>query len=166
VPQVYKHLWWTSTTKHLLNIYWKMIPSPKHPKSAFVLVRTREHDYGWLLSHLCIHFTSHIYFHVSIAFYFGLIQPSTSSLFTCESGHRSDASSMHLVHYPFGGQQITTHDTIQNTMYVLAWKSGHIVWKERYTPLHQEFHYKLISTSFKRTKASLQIWCLLTWHGR
>jgi len=31
---------------------------------------------------------------------------------------------MHLVHCPFGGQQIATHDAIQNIMYALVERVG------------------------------------------
>jgi hypothetical protein len=48
-----------------------------------------------------------------MCFRFGLIQPSTFNIFTCECGHRLDASSTHLTHYPFGGQWIITHDAIK-----------------------------------------------------
>ncbi len=60
VPQVYKHLWWTSSTTHPLCLSWRMIPFPQHPKVAFVLIQPRGWGYGWLLNHLSIHFASHI----------------------------------------------------------------------------------------------------------
>ncbi len=72
---------------------------------------------------------THSAFFSMLCFHFDLIYPSTSSLFTCECGHRLDAFGTHLVHCPFGGQWITTHDTIQDIMYALARKSGHVVWK-------------------------------------
>ncbi len=67
-----------------------------------------------------------------LRFRFGLIQPSTSSLFMCECEHGLNSSSMHLVRCSFKSQRITTHDTIWNVMYVLAQKSGHDIWKERW----------------------------------
>jgi hypothetical protein len=55
-----------------------------------------------------------------LCFCFGLIQHSTSSFLTCECGHGLDAFGMHLVRCPFRGQQIATHDAIQNVMYALT----------------------------------------------
>jgi hypothetical protein len=63
-------------------------------------------------------------------FCLNLIQPLTFSLFTCECGHRLYAFGTHLVCYSFEGQQIITHDTIQNVMYVVILDNGHVVWKE------------------------------------
>jgi hypothetical protein len=54
---------------------------------------------------------------------FNLIQPSTSSFFTCECGHKFNTSSTHL-RCPFRDQQIATHDTIRDFIYIIAWKSG------------------------------------------
>jgi hypothetical protein len=42
---------------------------------------------------------------------------------------------MHLVHWLFGGQQITTHDAIQNVMYAFIRKNGHAIWRERWYAL-------------------------------
>jgi hypothetical protein len=42
---------------------------------------------------------------------------------------------MHLVHCPFGNQQIATHDAIQNVMYALVQKNGHVVWREQWYAL-------------------------------
>lgn len=64
-------------------------------------------------------------------FCFGFIQFSTFNLFTCECEHELDTFGMNLICCLFGGQQIVTHDTIQNVMYALARKSGHIIWEER-----------------------------------
>jgi len=59
----------------------------------------------------------------------------------CECGHGLNTSNVHLIHCPFGGQQIATHDGSQNIMYVFIQKNGHVIWRERCTPLHQEFRY-------------------------
>jgi hypothetical protein len=59
----------------------------------------------------------------------------------CECGHGLNTFNVHLTHCPFGGQQIATHDGIQDIMYVFIQKNGHAVLRERCTPLHQEFHY-------------------------
>jgi len=61
---------------------------------------------------ICSFCIIHFIFSSILHFCFNLIQPSTSNLFTYECGHGLDASSMHLTHCLFGGQQITTHDTI------------------------------------------------------
>jgi hypothetical protein len=63
---------------------------------------------------------AHSTFTSALCFCFCLIQPSTSSLFMCECGHELDTFGMDLVHCPFGGQQIVTHDVIQNVMYALV----------------------------------------------
>jgi hypothetical protein len=60
-----------------------------------------------------------------LCFRFDLIQHSM-----CECGHGLDAFGTHLVCCAFGSQQITIDDTIQDIMYSLARKSGHIVLKE------------------------------------
>jgi hypothetical protein len=65
-----------------------------------------------------------------LCFCLNLIQPSISSLLTCECEHELDASGAHLTHCSFGGQRIATHDTIQNVMYAFIRKNGHVVWKE------------------------------------
>jgi hypothetical protein len=54
----------------------------------------------------------HFTFTSTLCFCFGLIQPSIFNLFTCECGHKLDASSTHLIHCPFGGQWIAKHDAI------------------------------------------------------
>jgi hypothetical protein len=48
----------------------------------------------------------------------------------CECGHGLDAYDTHLARYPFGGQQITTHDKIKNVIYVFIQENEHIVWIE------------------------------------
>jgi hypothetical protein len=55
---------------------------------------------------------AHFTFISVLHFHFGLIQLSIFSLLTCECGHELDTFGMHLAHYPFGGQQIATHDAI------------------------------------------------------
>jgi len=50
----------------------------------------------------------------------------------CECEHGLDAFGIHLVCYMFGGQPIVTNDAIWDIMYALVWKSGHIVWRERW----------------------------------
>jgi hypothetical protein len=45
-------------------------------------------------------------------------------------------------------------------------KVGTMYGKNDGTHLCQEFHYKLIFTWPKKTKTSLPMWWLLTWHGR
>jgi len=62
-----------------------------------------------------------------LRFYFGLIQPLAFSVFMCECEHKLDTFGTHLVHCPFGGQRISTHDAIQNVMYALTQNSGHVV---------------------------------------
>jgi hypothetical protein len=91
----------------------------------------------WLVVRPCIcsFRIAHSTFTSMLRFHFGLIQPSTSSFFTCECGHMLDPSNTHLVHCPFGGQWIATHDPIWNVMYAFTWKNEHIVWKERWYAL-------------------------------
>jgi hypothetical protein len=84
-------------------------------------------------SFICSFCIAHSIFISMLRFCFGLIQPLAFSLFMCECGHKLDESSTHLTRCPFGGQWITTHDTIRNVMYALAQKSGHITWKQWYT---------------------------------
>jgi len=68
----------------------------------------------WLVAKpfICSFCIAHFTFTSTLCFCFGLIQPSTFNLFTCECGHMLDAFSTHLIHCPFGGQWIATHDTI------------------------------------------------------
>ncbi len=86
----------------------------------------------WLVANPFIHLfhIAHSTFTSTLYFRLDLIQPLTFSFLTCEYGHELDAFGTHLVHCPFGGQWIATHDTIQNVMYAFAQKSGHVVWKK------------------------------------
>ncbi len=61
---------------------------------------------------ICSFRIAHFIFTSTLCFCLGLILPSASSLFMCECEHRLDAPNTHLVHCPFGNQQITTHDAI------------------------------------------------------
>jgi hypothetical protein len=63
---------------------------------------------------------THSIFTSMLGFCLGLIQPSSSSFFTCECGHRLDAFGTHLTYCPFGGQHIATHDAIRDVMYALV----------------------------------------------
>jgi hypothetical protein len=72
---------------------------------------------------------AHSTFTLELCCHFGLIQPSTFNLFTCECGHGLNTYGTH-VKCPFRGQRITTHDTIRDFMYIVAWKNGHDVWRE------------------------------------
>ncbi len=91
----------------------------------------------WLVAKpcMCSFHIAHFTFTSMLRFHLNLIQPSTSSFFTCECEHRLDTFSTHLVHYMFGGQRIAAHDTIWNVMYAFVWKNEHIVWKERWYTL-------------------------------
>jgi hypothetical protein len=55
---------------------------------------------------------AHYTFTSTLRFHLGLIQPSTSNLFTCECGHGLDTFGTYLIRCPFGSQWITTHDAI------------------------------------------------------
>ncbi len=59
----------------------------------------------WLVvrSSICLFHIVNSTFTSALCFCLGLIQPLTSSLFTCECEHELDASSMHLARCPFGG---------------------------------------------------------------
>jgi len=85
----------------------------------------------WLIAKSSIYsfHIAHSTFTSMLCCHCGLIQPSTFNLFTCECGHGWNTSGTHL-RCPFGDQQITTHDTIRNFMYIIVWESGHNVWKE------------------------------------
>jgi hypothetical protein len=61
---------------------------------------------------ICLFCIAHSTFTSTLCFHLGLILPSTFNLFTCECGHGLDAFGTHLIRCPFGGQWITTHDTI------------------------------------------------------
>jgi hypothetical protein len=78
---------------------------------------------------------AHFTFTSMMHFCLGLIQPLTFNLFMCECGQRLNTSRMHLAHCLFGGQRITTHDTIRSVMYAFTWKSGHIVWRKQWYAL-------------------------------
>jgi hypothetical protein len=86
----------------------------------------------WLVARpsICLFHISHFTFTSMLRFCFNLIQLSTFSFLTCEYGHGLNTFGVHLVHCAFRGQQITTHDTIQNVMYALSRKNGHVVWRE------------------------------------
>jgi hypothetical protein len=75
---------------------------------------------------------AHSLFISTMHFHLGVIQPLAFSFFTCECGHGSDTFGTHLVRCPFGSQRIATHDTIQDVMYALVWKSWHAIWKKRW----------------------------------
>jgi hypothetical protein len=81
---------------------------------------------------ICLFRIAHSTFTSMLHFRLGLIQPFTFHLFICECGHGLDASGTHLTRCVFGGQQIATHDVIQDIMYALARKSGHVVWREQW----------------------------------
>ncbi len=70
----------------------------------------------WLVvrPYICSFCIAHSIFTWMLHFCLNLIQPSTFSFFTCECRHGLDASSVHLVHCLFGGQQIITHDAIRD----------------------------------------------------
>jgi hypothetical protein len=70
-----------------------------------------------------------------LCFCLSLIEPSTFNFLMCECEHRLDAFSAHLTCCPFGGQQIATHDNIQDVMYAFVLENGHVVWKERWYTL-------------------------------
>jgi hypothetical protein len=99
----------------------------------------------WLVVRPSIHsfHIAHSIFTSTLCFRFSFIQPSVSSLFTCECGHRLDASNTHLVHCPFGGQWIATHDTIRNVMYAFIQRSGHVIWKERWYALTSRVSFQV-----------------------
>jgi hypothetical protein len=69
---------------------------------------------------------------------------------------------MHLAHCPFKGEQITTHNAIQNVMYALTRKNGHAIWRERWYALTWRVSLQPISTWPEKTKSSLPMWWLLT----
>jgi hypothetical protein len=59
----------------------------------------------WLVVRLfvCLFRIAHFIFISTLYFCFGFIQPSASSLFTCECEHKLNVSSTHLVCCSFGG---------------------------------------------------------------
>jgi hypothetical protein len=75
---------------------------------------------------------THSIFISTLCFCLGLIQPLGFNLLTCECGQRLDTFGTDLTCCLFGGQRISTHDAIWNVMYALAWKNGHIVWREQW----------------------------------
>jgi hypothetical protein len=91
----------------------------------------------WLVANPSIHsfHIAHSTFTLTLHFRLDLIQPLTFSFLTCECGHKLDIFGTRLVHCPFGGQWIATHDTIWNVMYAFAWKGGHVVWRKRWYTL-------------------------------
>jgi len=80
----------------------------------------------WLVTKpfICSFRITHSTFTSTLCFRLGLIQPSTFSPLTYKCGHKLHTSNMHLVDCPFKGQQIITHDTIQ--------ESGHDVWRKQW----------------------------------
>jgi hypothetical protein len=122
----------------------------------------------WLVAKLFIHsfHIAHFTFTSKLHFCLNLIQPSTSSIFTCECGHGLDAFNTHLVRCLFGGQWIATHDAIWNVMYAFVRKKWACCMESGGTPLLQKFHYELIFTWLKKTRFSLPMWWLLTWCGK
>jgi hypothetical protein len=75
---------------------------------------------------------THYIFILALHFQFNLIHPLAFNLLKCECGHELDAFGPHLARCPFGGQHITTHDTIRNITYAFVCKSGRAVWKKRW----------------------------------
>ncbi len=63
---------------------------------------------------------THSTFISTLHFCLGLIQPSSSSFFTCECVHGLDEFGTHLARCPFGGQRIATHDAIRDVMYAFV----------------------------------------------
>jgi len=70
----------------------------------------------WLIAKPSFHI-AHFTFTPTLRFCLDFIQPSASSLFTCECGHGLNASNTHLTSCVFRGQWITTHDAIKIIMY-------------------------------------------------
>ncbi len=68
----------------------------------------------WLVVRLYIRSfrITHSIFTSTLRFCLGLIQLLAYNIFMCECEHRLDTSGTHLIHCLFGGQHITTHDTI------------------------------------------------------
>ncbi len=69
---------------------------------------------------ICSFHITHFIFTSALCLHLGLIQPLTSNLLTCECGHGLEIFGTRLACCPFGGQRITTHDAIQNVMYVFV----------------------------------------------
>jgi len=76
----------------------------------------------WLVVRPSIHSfcITHFIFTLTLHFHLSLIQPLTSNFFTCECGHGLDTFGIHLIRCSFGGQQVATHDAIQDIMYAFA----------------------------------------------
>jgi hypothetical protein len=68
----------------------------------------------WVIVRPSIHSVriTHFTYFSTLPFHFGLIQPSTYSIVTCECDHGLDTSGTHLARCVFGGQRIATHDVI------------------------------------------------------
>jgi hypothetical protein len=86
----------------------------------------------WLVTKpsICLFHIAHFTFTSMLHLHFSFTQPSASSFFECKCGHRLDTFGTHLIHCPFEGQLITTHEAIWNVMYALVRKSGHAVRKK------------------------------------
>jgi hypothetical protein len=113
-----------------------MISFPQHPEPTFTIVQAKGAGL-WLIARppIRLFHITHFTFTSTLHFCFGLIQPSTFSLFMCECGHGLDAFGMHLACCMFRGQWIATHETIRDIRYVLARKNGHIVRREQWYAL-------------------------------
>jgi hypothetical protein len=118
----------------------------------------------WLvvMPFICLFRITYFIFILVFRFHFGLVQPSTSNIFMCECGHRLDESGMHLVHCPFGGQRIVTHDAFETSCMPLLERMGLLYGESGDMPLRHEFDYEPIFTRFKRTRSLLPMWWLLT----
>ncbi len=106
MPQVYKHLWWTSTTTHTLVLSWRWFHfSTSRAHICFCLGKGAR---LWLVVRPCIRSfcIAHSTFILVLCFHFDLIQPLASSFLMCECEHKLDASNMHLIHCLLGGQWI------------------------------------------------------------
>jgi hypothetical protein len=114
--------------KGLKRLFWRMIPFPQHCRTHICFCSSKGSRL-WLVVRLFFYLFHivHSTFISTLCFYLGLIQPLTSNLFTCECGHKLDTFGTHLSCCPFGGQQIATHDVIQNVMYALTRNSEHII---------------------------------------
>ncbi len=89
---------------------------------------------------------AHFIFTSTLCFHLIFIQPSASSLVTCKCGHKLDAFSKHLVHCPFGGQQMPHMTPSKMSCMPLLKRMGTLYGENGDMPLHQEFHYKSIFT--------------------
>jgi hypothetical protein len=97
-----------------------------HSISSTSKARTRSSsDKGarlWLIIKPSMHpfHIAHFIFTSTLHFRRSLVQPLASSLFMCENEHELNKSSTHLACCLFGGQQIVTHDAIQDVMYAFC----------------------------------------------